>query len=123
MHNFIVFMLILWYNDIIPNSLEGYRMRIEERFPLEFTLSAELLFRKKQNSDGTIYVLHTLEDLQITINLVISSDETVEIIWVYGPSSRYDPCFYRNFGAIEGKFRRNPDGGGTIFLELKENEE
>ena len=98
-------------------------MRIREVLPHNFTLGADLLLRKKQDPDGTIYVLHTLEDLQITINLVISSDETVEIIWVYGPSSRYDPCFYRNFGAIEGKFRRNPDGGGTIFLELKENEE
>ena len=95
-----------------------YDLKLKDCLPKSFPVSQELLSKNKPDVLGSRRMIVEYEDKIFYI--VINSDNSVQILFVYSPLEKYDERFYRAEDELKARFvPGDSDEGGSVVIESK----
>lgn len=90
---------------------------LKDCLPEKLPIEKEVIQKSKPDAIGSRRMLVDYQDKIFSI--VLNSDSSVEIIFVYTPLEKYDDRFYRAQDDFIGRFVGSEDEGGYVIIESK----
>lgn len=84
-------------------------LKLKDCLPSCIPVSNELLEKYKPDSVGSRRMLVDYQDMVLC--LLLNSDCSVEILFIYSPLEKYDESFYRAEDELFGTFHFSDEGG------------
>ena len=108
------------YLSIFKEENNMYDLKLKDCLPKSFPISQELLSKNKPDAVGSRRMLVEYQDMIFC--LVLHSDNSVEILFVYSPFEKYDERFYRAEDELKSWFVPDDSvGGGSVVIESKKS--
>lgn len=100
---------MLTYTYLLYKEDISMTLRLKDCLPDRIPISKELLEKYKPDSVGARRMLVDYQDM--ILFLLLNSDCSVEILFIYSPLEKYDESFYRAEDELLGTFHSCGEGG------------